>query len=127
VEHVVFFPDLDGSPAFRRVASLEDAIAWVEMLHNVDALADFSVHALSEVPLSVRAVFKVEPTVTPAATAVPAEAQGLHAVPDTTAAAVDTQLAVAPSDAAGSADDTEVAVGVEAVPARTRELGFFTN
>jgi len=60
VEHVVFFPGPDGSPAFRRVGSLDEAVAWVERLRNVDDLTDFSVHALTEVPLSVRTYYKVQ-------------------------------------------------------------------
>ncbi len=65
MEHVVFFPGSDGSPAFRRVGSLDEAVAWVERLHNVDDLTDFSVHALTEVPLSVRAYYKVEVPASP--------------------------------------------------------------
>lgn len=60
MEHVVFFPGPDGGPAFRRVGSLDEAVAWVERLRNVDDLTDFSVHALTEVPLSVRAYYKVQ-------------------------------------------------------------------
>jgi hypothetical protein len=127
VEHVVFFPGPDGSPAFRRVASLDDAVAWVERLHNVDALTEFSVHALSEVPLSVRAVYKVEATIPTVAAAAPTEAPAALAAPDTTASAAEDEDAVAASDAAGSPDDTDVSVGVEAGPARKRGLGFFTN
>jgi hypothetical protein len=28
MEHVVFFPAADGSPAFRRVPSLDEAVGW---------------------------------------------------------------------------------------------------
>src|SRR5213592_4086554 len=54
MEHVVFFPAHDGSPAFRRVASLEDAVRLVEHLRNSEGVDHVSVHALTEVPLSFR-------------------------------------------------------------------------
>jgi hypothetical protein len=60
MEHVVFFPAHDGTPAFRRVASLEDAVRLVEHLRNVEGVSELSVHALTEVPLAFRAVYKVE-------------------------------------------------------------------
>lgn len=60
MEHVVFFPAPDGSPAFRRVPSLEEAVRMVEHLRNVDGVASVSVHALSEVPLAFRAYYRVE-------------------------------------------------------------------
>lgn len=60
VEHVVFFPAQDGTPAFRRVAALEDAVRLVEHLRNVEGVNEVSVHALTEVPLAFRTVFKVE-------------------------------------------------------------------
>jgi hypothetical protein len=66
VEHVVFFPAPDGSPAFRRVPSLDEAVRLVEHLRNVEGVASVSVHALTEVPLAFRAYYRVE---------VPAEAQ----------------------------------------------------
>lgn len=97
MEHVVFFPGPDGSPAFRRVGSVDEAVAWVERLRNVDDLTDFSVHALTEVPLSIRAYYKVQvpeipepPDVTEAFAALepdsfaalPAEAVPAQAEPD---------------------------------------------
>jgi hypothetical protein len=61
VEHVVFFPAADGSPAFRRVPALEDAVRLVEHLRNAEGVADVTVHALGdEVPLSFRAYYRVE-------------------------------------------------------------------
>ena len=66
MEHVVFFPAPDGSPAFRRVPSLDEAVRLVEHLRNVEGVASVSVHALTEVPLAFRAYYKVE---------VPTEAQ----------------------------------------------------
>jgi predicted component of type VI protein secretion system len=60
MEHVVFYPSADGSPAFRRVPSLEDAVTFVEHLRNSDGVTECSVHALAEVPLSFRAYYHVE-------------------------------------------------------------------
>jgi hypothetical protein len=72
VEHVVFFPAHDGSPAFRRVANLEDAVRLVEHLRNVEGVNEVSCHALAEVPLSFRAYYRVE---------VPAGVEEMAAVP----------------------------------------------
>src|SRR4051812_49272791 len=60
VEHVVFFPAHDGSPAFRRVANLEDAVRLVEHLRNIEGVNEVSCHALTEVPLAFRAYYRVE-------------------------------------------------------------------
>jgi hypothetical protein len=60
VEHVVFFPAHDGSPAFRRVASLEEAVRLVEHLRNVEGVNEVSCHTLTEVPLAFRAYYRVE-------------------------------------------------------------------
>jgi hypothetical protein len=79
VEHVVFFPAQDGSPAFRRVASLEEAVRLVEHLRNVEGVSEVSCHALTEVPLAFRAWYRVE--VPAADAAVPAQPTE-SAVPD---------------------------------------------
>jgi hypothetical protein len=60
VEHVVFFPAPDGTPAFRRLAGFEDAVRFVEHLRNVENVSEASVHELNEVPLSFRAWYRVE-------------------------------------------------------------------
>lgn len=61
MEHVVFFPAPDGAPAFRRVASLEEAVRLVEHLRNVEGVAEVAVHPLgAEVPLAFRAWYRVE-------------------------------------------------------------------
>ena len=70
MEHVVFFPAPDGTPAFRRVPSLEEAVRLVEHLRNVDGVSSASVYALTEVPLAFRAYYKVE---VPAEAVVPAQ------------------------------------------------------
>ena len=60
MEHVVFFPAADGSPSFRRVPSLDEAVRLVEHLRNVEGLSTVSVHSLVEVPLAFRAYYRVE-------------------------------------------------------------------
>lgn len=61
MEHVVFFPSPDGTPAFRRVTALEDAVRLVEQLRNVEGVQEVSVHALGgEVPLAFRTWYHVE-------------------------------------------------------------------
>lgn len=70
MEHVVFFPAPDGTPAFRRVPSLDEAVRLVEHLRNIDGVSSASVHALTEVPLAFRAYYKVE---VPAEASVPAQ------------------------------------------------------
>jgi hypothetical protein len=69
MEHVVFFPSHDGTPAFRRVATLEDAVRLVEHLRNVEGVSEVSLHALAEVPLAFKAWYHVE---------VPAAAEALE-------------------------------------------------
>jgi hypothetical protein len=60
MEHVVFFPAHDGSPAFRRLASLEEAVRLVEHLRNAEGVDNVTVHALTEVPLAFKAYYRVE-------------------------------------------------------------------
>ncbi len=60
MEHVIFFPAHDGSPAFRRVASLEEAVRLVEHLRNVEGVNEVSMHALTEVPLAFKTWYRVE-------------------------------------------------------------------
>jgi hypothetical protein len=75
MEHVVFFPAHDGSPAFRRVASLEEAVRFVEHLRNSEGVDEVSVHALSEVPLAFKPYYRVElPSASVEAPAAPAPA-----------------------------------------------------
>ncbi len=60
MEHVVFFPAPDGTPAFRRLSNLDEALRFVEHLRNVENVGEASVHALTEVPLSFKAWYRVE-------------------------------------------------------------------
>ncbi|MGN6475459.1 MAG: hypothetical protein ACTHK4_17685 [Mycobacteriales bacterium] len=60
MEHVVFYQSSQGTPAFRRVASIDDAISFAEHLRNVEGITDFSVYSLAPVTLSLRAYYHVE-------------------------------------------------------------------
>jgi hypothetical protein len=60
MEHVVFFPASDGSPAFRRLPSLQEAVDFVEHLRNEQDVRDVSVHSLAEVHLAFKTVYRVE-------------------------------------------------------------------
>ncbi len=60
VEHVVFFPSSDGTPAFRRLPSFEEAVRLVEHLRNAEGVEHVTVHSLTEVPLAFRAYYRVE-------------------------------------------------------------------
>jgi hypothetical protein len=60
MDHVVFFPAHDGTPAFRRVASLEEAVRLVEHLRNAENVDQVGVYTLTEVPLAFKAYYKVE-------------------------------------------------------------------
>ena len=82
MEHVVFFPAHDASPAFRRVGSLEDAVRLVEHLRNVEGVSEVSVHALTEVPLAFKAWYRVE---VPAGDEASAPAAEESALPDAAA------------------------------------------
>jgi hypothetical protein len=60
MEHVVFYPSSEGVPAFERVGSLDEAVSFVEQLRNSFNITEFSVQALTPVPLSFRAYYHVE-------------------------------------------------------------------
>jgi len=119
VEHVVFFPAPDGTPAFRRFASLDDAVRFVEHLRNVENVSEVSVHTLAPVPLSFRPYYRVE---------VPAG----EATPEPMAEQV---VAPAPMEAVVPAQPEPVAEQVPAEPVAEgepvangrRSLGFFAH
>lgn len=122
MEHVVFFPATDGSPAFRRVPTLDEAVRLVEHLRNVEGLSTVSVHALTEVPLSFRAYYRVEvPT-----DAVPAqplgEAPAVEPVALEAPADAVAPVEVAAEEEAPAEEPVLVSSNGQATPA---SLGFF--
>jgi len=120
MEHVVFFPGPDGSPSFRRLSSLDDAVRLVEHLRNVENVSEVSVHALSPVPLAFRPYYRVE---VPAGEAAPEPAFA----PEPVAAPVEA-VVPAPSEPVGEQvpADEPVAEG-EPVANGRRTLGFFAS
>ncbi|MCU1586803.1 MAG: hypothetical protein JWN31_296 [Frankiales bacterium] len=155
MEHVVFFPAHDGSPAFRRVASLQDAVRLVEHLRNVEGVNEVSVHSLEEVPMAFKPYYKVEipgveeapagPTGPAAAAAqapvpapepAPAPAPITVAAPEPAAVQAVPQLAVAvPEQGEAPAGDTvasaaaadEEKATLASKEAGAASLGFFAN
>lgn len=125
MEHVVFFPAPDGSPAFRRVPSLDEAVRLVEHLRNVEGVNSVSVHALTEVPLAFRAYYKVEvPTAEAHVPAQPvAEAAPVALEPE---AAVDVEsVHEAPALALVEDEPVEEPVLVSSNGHNPQSLGFF--
>jgi hypothetical protein len=137
MEHVVFFPAADGSPAFRRVPSLDEAVRLVEHLRNVEGLSTVSVHALTEVPLAFRAYYRVEVPTAPVLPVVPAQAVGVepraaHPAPAPAPAPAGLVLvedldATEPvgEPAHGPAQDAPADHEPEPVPSSPASLGFF--
>ncbi|CAN5256628.1 hypothetical protein BH24ACT10_BH24ACT10_02330 [soil metagenome] len=122
MEHVVFFPAADGSPAFRRVPTLDEAVRLVEHLRNVEGLSTVSVAALTEVPLSFRAYYRVEvPTeLVPAQPLGAAEPVGLAPVPEP---ALEEPAGAPVEDV--PADDSELVASNGHAPVSPASLGFF--
>ncbi len=115
MEHVVFFPAHDGSPAFRRVSTLEDAVRLVEHLRNVENVNEVSVHALTEVPLAFKTWYRVE---------VPA-GEAMQVAPDAPSAEVPS-LEV-PSVEVPEQPMVAASNGRSAEPATPSSLGFFSS
>ena len=109
MEHVVFYPAHDGTPAFRRVASLEEAVRLVEHLRNVEGVDNVSCHALTDVPLAFRAYYRVE---VPGVVEAPVEAAVVPAQPVAEEVAPAEPVAEVPS----VVEDAPVAEAVEAAP-----------
>jgi hypothetical protein len=135
MEHVVFFPAHDGTPAFRRVSSLEDAVRLVEHLRNVESVAELSVHALTEVPLAFKAFYRVEVpagevTAAPVAEVASQELPPPLPVADIIAVVEDAPLVEAVALADADADSVPVpalAVSNGHSEAAPSSLGFFAS
>lgn len=149
MEHVVFFPAPDGSPAFRRLGTAEEAVRFVEHLRNAEGISAVSLHTLTEVPLAFRTWYSVEvPAAVTPVPAVPVAQQvpvsaALVEEPPVPAPAGQAQPEPAPTDAPGDGrvalsivpqpgDPAEPAAGpqgterpVGSAPAAMSSLGFF--
>ena len=138
MEHVVFFPASDGSPAFRRLPSLQEAVDFVEHLRNEQDVREVSVHSLTEVPLAFRTVYRVEvagsvPAPSESAESIPAEpvAEPVVASTPEPVAAEPAELPDAPADLPVAEDVAAVAAVAVGAPgddsADTHSLGFFAG
>jgi hypothetical protein len=132
-EHVVFFPGADGSPAFRRMSSLQEAVDFVEHLRNEKGVTEVSVFALTAVPLAFRTVYRVEVTGSVPAPAAPVEAVAAQQVfvpaPAAEPVAEAAEPGAEPVPAGVSAAPAEAVVEGDVVPAEPegRSLGFFAG
>jgi hypothetical protein len=138
MEHVVFFPAHDGTPAFRRVGNLEDAVRLVEHLRNVEGISEVSVHMLAEVPLSFKTWYRVQvPTGVEAPVAdlaaplveapIAVEAPAAVEAPVAVQTSAE-QVAVALVPEQSAEDEVPVLAGSNGRPADApRSLGFFAS
>lgn len=122
MEHVVFFPAHDGTPAFRRVASLPDAVRLVEHLRNVENVNEVSVHSLTEVPLAFKPWYRVE---------LPSEGTEQEAPAEEPAALADGPITLAPEADVPVPEQAEAPAEDEAELAKKENgaasLGFFAS
>ena len=58
--HLVMFTSAEGKAATHQADSLEEALKFVEHIHNVEGVSDARLFRMSEVPLEVKAYYKVE-------------------------------------------------------------------
>jgi hypothetical protein len=122
MEHIVFFPGPDGAPSFRRMASLEDAVRFVEHLRNVENVSEVSVHTLAPVPLSFRPYYRVE---VPAGEAVVEPSP--EAAPAPAPAPIEAVVPAQPEPVAEQVPAAEPVVEGEPVANGRRSLGFFAH
>lgn len=122
MEHVVFFPAHDGSPAFRRVGNLQDAVRLVEHLRNVENVSEVSVHALEEVPLAFKPYYRVE---VPEEAAAPAAESAL--APPVVDVPVVESAAVVPVEVPGQGEAPAEPEAEAAEKSGAASLGFFAS
>jgi hypothetical protein len=129
MEHVVFHPGPDGSPAFRRFASLEEAVRYVEHLRNSEGVSEVSVHALSPVPVSFRAYYKVEVPVDAPVAEVPAQPAPMEpvAMVEPVAEVPFPEPVPAPEPQLVEAPMAEAVAAAEQPSNGKRSLGFFAH
>jgi hypothetical protein len=130
MEHVVFHPGPDGSPAFRRFGSLEDAVRFVEHLRNVEGVSEVSVHSLAPVPVSFRAYYRVEVPADQPVVDVPAPSEPmLESVPVAEHAVAEPVMAepAMPEPAMAEGQYADAVAAAETPSNGKRSLGFFAH
>ena len=71
--HMVMFTSAEGKAATHQTESLEGAVKFVEHIRNSEGVSDAKLYRLTEIPMEVKAYYKVElgassatPAMTPA-------------------------------------------------------------
>ncbi len=82
---MVEFTSAEGKSGQHRSDSLEEAIKFIEHARNYEGVAETKLYQMTEVPLEVKAVYKVE------------LATGMSAAPEVEAAEVSASVAAADS------------------------------
>jgi hypothetical protein len=121
MEHAVFYPGPDGAPAFRRLASLDEAVRFVEHLRNVEGVEDVAVEMLTPVPLAFRPYYRVE---VPAADVPPAE---MPTVPEQPVMAEPVVPDLVEAELMESVPVQPVTTEPEVAANGKRSLGFFAH
>jgi hypothetical protein len=60
MDHLIRFTTAEGVEGNHQAGSLDDAIAFVERLRNVEGAADVRLYRLTEVPIEFRTYYRVE-------------------------------------------------------------------
>ena len=58
--HMVIFRRPDGKPGYHQADGVDDAVRFVEMLRNQEKVTDARIFRMEEVPIEIRAYYKVE-------------------------------------------------------------------
>lgn len=58
--HIVVFTSPEGRPGYHQTESLEEAVKFIEHVCNSEGVSDAKVYRMSEVPIEVKAVYRVE-------------------------------------------------------------------
>lgn len=64
--YMVVFTTAEGKPGYHQAESLEDAIKFVERMCNSEGVSDAKIYRLTEIPLEVKSVYRVEVAGAPA-------------------------------------------------------------
>lgn len=58
--HMVVFTTAEGRPGYYQSESLEEAVRFVERVTNSEGVSDARLYRMTEIPLEVKAVYRVE-------------------------------------------------------------------
>lgn len=57
---MVMFTSAEGNPAQHAAETLDEAVSFVERLRNTEGVTDMRLYRMTEIPLEVKAYYKVE-------------------------------------------------------------------